>query len=141
SPHQKPQNKPELNFTDPKNFKFFRQLSPARLKQREDMIMTTDRLLSTTLKKNIPLGYDTFLADEARLVFPGYEPILGKENISEFYSRHDFTIETEPIAADRSIGSDLAYTYGRARITQNDQTTEYHYIRIWESQEGFKWNI
>src|SRR5690606_13198787 len=73
SPHQKPQNKPELNFTDPKDFKFFRQLSPARLKQREDMIMTTDRLLSTTLKKNISLGYDTFLADEARLVFPGYE--------------------------------------------------------------------
>jgi len=141
SPHQKPRNKPELHFTDPKDFKFFRQLSPARLKQREDMIMTTDRLLSATLKKNVSLGYDTFLADEARLLFPGYEPILGKDNIGKFYSGHEFTIETEPVAADRSIGSDLAYTYGRARITRDDQTAEYHYIRIWESQEEFKWNI
>lgn len=141
SPHPKSESKPELSFINPTDFKFFRQISPARLKQREDLILTTDRLLSTTLKKDISLGYDIFLSDESRLLFPGYEPVLGKQNIADFYSHQDFKIETEPLTADRSIGSDLAYTYGKARITKDGQTTEYNYIRIWESQEEFKWNV
>ncbi|MEJ7778624.1 MAG: nuclear transport factor 2 family protein [Daejeonella sp.] len=141
TPHGKPLAEPVLNFTDAKNFKFFRQISQARLKQREDMIMTTDRLFSNTLKKNLPLAYNTFLGEEARLIFPGFEPIAGKENISKFYEKQEVDIVTEPALANRSIGSDLAYTYGIAQVTQNNKTAKYNYVRIWESQEGFKWNV
>ena len=141
TPHPKPSTKPVLNFTDPKNFKFFRQISQARLKQREDMIMTTDRLFSNTLKKNLNLAYNTFLGDEVRLIFPGFEPVTGKENISKFYNSNGINIVTEPALANRSIGSDLAYTYGIAQISQSDKITKYNYVRIWESQEGFKWNV
>ena len=141
TPHTKPLAKPVLNFTDPKNFKFFRQISEVRLKQREDLIMTTDRLFSNTLQKNLNLAYNTFLGDEARLIFPGFEPITGKENISKFYNSQEINIVTEPALANRSIGSDLAYTYGVAKFSQNDKITKYNYVRIWESQEGFKWNV
>lgn len=141
TPHPKPLSEPVLNFTDPKNFKFFKQISQVRLKQREDMIMTTDRLFSNTLKKNLNLAYNTFLGDEARLIFPGFEPVTGKENISKFYNSQGINIVTEPALANRSIGSDLAYTYGIAQISQNDKITKHNYVRIWESQEGFKWNV
>lgn len=141
TPHGKPLDEPALNFTDPGNFKFFRQISQTRLKQREDMIMTTDRLFSNTLKKNLNLAYNTFLGEEARLIFPGFEPVTGKQNIGEFYARQGVDIVTEPAIANRSIGSDLAYTYGIAQITQNNKTAKYNYVRIWESQEGFKWNV
>lgn len=140
-PHPKPIIETELNFADPENFKFFRQLSPGRLKQREDMILTTDRLFSNTLKKNQDLAYDVFTADAAHLLFPGYEPVLGKVNIINFLKRHELNIFTEPALANRALGSDLAYTYGTASITKNDVNTKYNYIRIWESQEGYKWNV
>lgn len=140
-PHPEPQLNPELNFKDPKNLKFFRQISPERLKQREDMIMTTDKLFSNTLRKNQDMAYDVFTADDARLLFPGYEPIIGKANISNFRSKHELNIVTEPVHANRALGSDLAYTYGTAHVTKNNVSSAYHYVRIWESQEGYKWNV
>ncbi|SKB63279.1 Cif family virulence factor [Daejeonella lutea] len=141
TPHSKPSKEPNLDFTDPENVRFFRQISPTRLKQREDMIMASDKLLASALKKSTVLGYDTFLGDDARLIFPGVEPIVGKENITKFLIEKNVNIFSEPIDADRSIGSDLAYSYGSAQVTQNDKTSKYNYVRVWESQEGFKWNI
>lgn len=141
TPHPKPKIEPQLNFTDPKDFRFFRQLSPVRLKQREEMIMATDRLFASALKKSSALGYQSFMGENARLLFPGSEPIIGKENIKKFIYDQGINIFSEPFDADRSIGSDLAYSYGTAQITRNNKTAKYNYVRIWESQEGFKWNV
>ncbi len=140
TPHPKPLTEPKLNFTDPRNSKFFKQISTARLKQREDMILTTDKLFASTLTKSTAIGYDTFLANDARLIFPGTEPIIGKENIHRFINQKGLNIFTEPVHADRSIGSDFAYTYGTAQITRENKITKYNYVRLWESQEG-KWNV
>ena len=141
TPHPKPKTNPQLNFTDPKDFRFFRQLSPVRLKQREEMIMATDRLFASALRKSSALGYNSFMGENARLIFPGAEAIIGKENIKKFIYDQDINIFSEPVEADRSIGSDLAYSYGTAQITTNSKTAKYNYVRIWESQEGFKWNV
>ena len=141
TPHPKPAKEPVMDFTDPKNSKFFRQISAVRLQQREEMILASDKLLASALTKSTALGYDTFLGNEARLIFPGVEPIIGKENIKKFIDEQGINIFSEPVLADRSIGSDLAYTYGSAQITRNNQTTKYNYVRVWESQEGFKWNV
>lgn len=139
--HSKPSVIPELDFKDEKNLKFFRQRSPGRLKQREDMIITTDKLFSNTLLNNQSLAHDIFLADNARLLFPGEEPIIGKARVHYFLDKNQINIESEPLRADRALGSDLAYSYGTAFITRNKQISKYHYIRIWESQEGYKWNV
>lgn len=141
TPHPKPSKEPDLDFIDPKNSRFFRQISPARLQQREDMIMASDKLLASALTKSTALGYNTFLGNDARLIFPGVEPITGKENITKFFIEQGINIFSEPVEADRSIGSDLAYTYGSAQITRNNKTAKYNYVRVWESQEGFKWNV
>ncbi len=141
SPHPKPQAVTSLNYTDAKDSRFFRQISPVRLKQREDMIMASDKLFASTLTKSANLGYNTFLGDEARLIFPGFEPIVGKNNITNFIQSQGINIYSEPILANRSIGSDLAYTYGTAQVTRNDKTLKYNYVRVWESQEGSQWNV
>jgi ketosteroid isomerase-like protein len=141
TPHPKPVKDPSLNFTDPKDSKFFRQISPLRLKQREEMILSSDKLLASALTKSTALGYDTFLGNDARLIFPGIEPIIGKDNIKKYFHDQGINISSEPVLANRSIGSDLAYTYGTAQITWENKTAKYNYVRIWESQEGFKWNV
>ncbi|HEY1061411.1 MAG TPA: nuclear transport factor 2 family protein [Daejeonella sp.] len=139
--HQKPLREPELNFTDPKSIKFYKQISPARLKQRQEIITTTDKLFSNTLMKDQSLAHDVFMAENARLLFPGEEPIIGKARINNFVGKNQMSIESEPLRADRALGSDLAYSYGIAYVTKNKVITKYHYIRIWESQEEHKWNV
>jgi ketosteroid isomerase-like protein len=139
--HPKPKTEQSLNFTDPKSFKFFRQLSEGRLKQREDMILTSDKLFSNTLIDNQNFAYDTFFAEEGRLLFPGNEPILGKTMIKNFLTKQQISIETKPAVANRALGSDLAYSYGNALITRNNVISKFNYIRIWESQAGFEWNV
>ena len=141
TPHPKPAKEIRMDFTDAKDFKFFRQLSPVRLKQREEMILASDRLLANALTKSTALGYNTFLGEDARLIFPGIEPVIGKENINKFIYDQGINIFSEPALANRSLGSDLAYSYGTAQVTTNTRTAKYNYVRIWESQEGFKWNV
>ncbi len=139
--HPQPQNKPELIFTDPEKTRFFNQKSESRLKQREDMILITDRLFSTTLKKYDILAYNAFMSDDAHLLFPGFEPIIGKQNIIDFLRSKALKITTEPVKADRALGSDLAYSYGSASIVKDKQTSIYNYIRLWEIQNDHKWNV
>lgn len=139
--HGKPISEPYLSFIDPKSFRFYRQVPPARLKQREQLILTTDQLFSKTLLENQDYAYNTFIAEDARLLFPGYEPLIGKAKINNFLNSQQIGIETLPAVANRALGSDLAYTYGKAQITKDGKTEQYHYVRIWEAKEGFTWNV
>lgn len=139
--HGKPISEPYFSFIDPKNFRYYRQIPPARLKQREQILLTTDRLFSKTLLENQDYAYKIFITEDARLLFPGLEPIIGKTKINDFLNSQQIGIETIPAVANRALGSDLAYTYGKAQITKNGITEQYHYVRIWESQEGFTWNV
>ena len=139
--HGKPPKESKLIYLDPKNYKFFRQRSEARKQQREDLILTSDNLFSKTLEKYDNLAYNVFLADEARLLFPGYEPIIGKKSITDFLRQQDLVIQTQPTKADRALGSDLAYSYGTASISHKGKLASYNYLRIWEVQDGYKWNV
>lgn len=131
----------EKNISDPNSYRFFRQLSLSRLKQREDMIITTDKLFSGTLVRDQNLAMENFLAKDARLLLQGYEPVIGKEAVTNFLDRNNVRISTIPAAANRALGSDLAYTYGTALININGVENKYNYVRIWESQEEFKWYV
>ncbi|MGB4774425.1 MAG: DUF4440 domain-containing protein, partial [Daejeonella sp.] len=98
-------------------------------------------LFSSTLVTDENVAYNTFLSADARLLFPGFEPIIGKQNIIDFLAKQEISINTEPRKADRATGNDLAYTYGRAIIVNKTQTKTYNYVRIWEIQEGYNWNV
>ena len=139
--HPKPKKDPELSFLDPKSSKYLKQRSAARRKQREEIVLTSDQLFSKTLAKYNNLAYNVFLADDARLLFPGSEPIIGKSSITDFLRNREIKINTEVTDADRATGSDLAYTHGTASISEKGFTKQYHYVRIWEVQDGHKWNV
>ncbi|HYK76300.1 MAG TPA: hypothetical protein VEV16_04930 [Daejeonella sp.] len=139
--HPKPLAQPKLLFVDPTSSRYYLPRSKARLQQREDVILTSDKLLSAVLEQYKVNAYHAFFTDEARLLFPGFEPLIGKEKITNFLQAQQFQISTEPLAANRAHGSDLAYTYGTASITQKGITKPYHYVRIWEIQDNADWNV
>lgn len=140
-PHDKPLQAPDLDFLAPNSRRFFYQRSAKRLAEREDVVLLSDRLLSATLmSKGIPT-YLEFLAEDTRLLMPGHEPIRGKQAALDFWESRSAAIITTPEAVDRALSGDWAYTRGKATITLNQQSKDYAYLRIWELQQGFNWNL
>jgi hypothetical protein len=139
--HKKPKTTPAMFFKNPNNEIYLRQRSENRLQQREDVVFSSDKLMGTVLKADTKVALKEFLADEARLLFPGFEPIIGKKGITAFWEKHGQRIGSEPIKADRSYSGELAYTYGNASIVQKGLNKKYHYVRIWEVQTGYVWKV
>lgn len=139
--HDQPLKAPDLDFLAPSSRRFFYQRSAKRLAEREDVVLLSDRLLSATLmNKGIP-AYREFLAEDTRLLMPGHEPIRGKQAALDFWESRSAAIVTTPEAVDRALSGDWAYTRGKASITLNQQSKDYAYLRIWELQQGFNWNL
>lgn len=139
--HSKPKTTPKLVFTNPISEKFRQQPSTTRLQQREDIVLSSDQLFATILKADNKIARKEFLTEDSRLLFPGYEPIIGKKAIADFWEKQGGKVSSVPAEADRAYSGELAYTYGTATLTKNGKGKDYYYLRIWEVQPGFKWNV
>lgn len=112
------------------------------LKTSRDIIYTTEKTLNTTLKTYGSSAFSGFLSANSRLLFPGTEPIIGKDNIQAFNNRMIDKISLKTTAADKALGGDLAYSYGIATIDyKTDLRESFNYLYIWERQPDFSWNI
>ncbi|MXV51779.1 DUF4440 domain-containing protein [Pedobacter sp. HMF7647] len=141
--HRKPTKEPQLTFVNPTGERFIHQHSDARLKQREDIVLSSDQLYATILKADNKIAHNEFLTDETRLLFEGQEPIIGKKAVEAFWAKQPFRLNTQPVKADRAYSGELAYTYGTATTTniKTGKIIKYNYLRIWEVQPGFEWNV
>lgn len=141
--HGKPKNEePKLVFLNPKNNKFIHQRSQSRLEQRKDIIISSDQLYGTILKADNPIARKEFLSDDTRLLFPHREPIIGKKAVNAFWEKQEGKLSSKPIDADRAYSGELSMTYGEAVISnKKGDVKNYNYIRIWEIQPEFNWNV
>ncbi|HEY1024311.1 MAG TPA: hypothetical protein VGE26_04045 [Sphingobacteriaceae bacterium] len=138
--HSKPGSEPKLDFASPDEEKFFKQRSPNRLQQREDIVKSTDDLFGTSLRVVGNKAYDEYGSDDIHFLFPGSQPVIGTQKVQEFLNKERIKINTTHTAGDRAYSGELAYTYGTAHATQKGLIRIYNYVRIWELQEG-KWNV
>lgn len=106
-----------------------------------NIIITTDKLFNTSLNFSSIPAYKEFLTLDSRYFFPGFEPIVGQDKILQFIGNQAISIEALNTGAGRAISSDLAYSYGKAKIKKGEITNNYNYIRIWEPDKAHKWNI
>lgn len=135
--HKKPAKTPNRMYINPKNDIYLHQRSDSRLQEREDIVLSSDRLLSTITRADNRVAQNEFLTETSWLLFPGREPIIGKKAIMDFWKSNGYKAITEPVKADRSYSGELACTYGNATILAK----KYNYIRVWEVQPGYKWNV
>ena len=111
------------------------------MKQREEIISSTDQLLGTVLRADNRAAYDEFLAEDSRLLFSGFSPVLGKKNIQTFLTKNKIDIKTSPLGVDRSLSGELAFSYGEAKVIKDNIVQNFYYLRIWELNQEFKWNV
>lgn len=141
SEHGKPKKTPNINFESPANNKYRKSRSKARLKQREDIILSTDQLFSTILKADNQTAFKEFLTADARIYLPGFDPVIGLTNIQSSLKKQDINIESTEGSVDRAYSGELAFSQGDAIIRQDGKLTKCYYIRIWELQEDAMWKV
>ncbi len=112
------------------------------LKASKDIILTTEKTLNATLKTYGAHAFAGFVDQNSRLLFPGTDAIIGKENIQAFNNRMVQNISLKNAGFDKALGGDLAYSYGLATIDYKNELREsFNYIYVWEKQADFSWNL
>lgn len=137
--HPETKETPNVDFKDP-IIKATRAINKDAFTGR-NIIITTDKLLNSSLNFSAVSAYKEFLTLDGRYFFPGFEPVVGQDKILQFISNQAISIEALNTGAGRSASSDLAYSYGKATIKKGEITNKYNYIRIWEPDNAHKWNV
>ncbi len=107
----------------------------------KQIVISTDASFNEALTKNTMGSYKEFLSPEGRFYFPGFEPMTGKEQVMRFVENQAIFITAHTVNAGRSASGDLAYSYGTARIKKGNIVSNFNYVRIWEQDKEFKWNM
>jgi len=90
-------------------------------------------------KKGLP-AFDSYLADDVRLLRENAEPLVGKNQALNLVSSRMGTLSWTPSVADISASGDLGYTYGVFQFQSGDTTVEQgSYVRVWKKQG--KWRV
>ncbi len=140
--HNKPLEKVTTRFIEPKESVKPKYTNEKDLVTGRGIILTTEKTLETTLKSYGIGAFGGFLNDDARLLFPGREPIIGKNNVLAFYNSMVSKISYKTTKADKALGGDFAYTYGLATIDYKaDLRESFHYVNIYERQPDHNWNL
>ncbi|AMQ00565.1 Cysteinyl-tRNA synthetase [Pedobacter cryoconitis] len=140
--HHKPLNPVATHFVEPKDYFKPKFGGPKQAAAGKDIILTTEKTLNMTLKSYGIAAYGGFLNPDARVVFPGYEPVIGKDKIIAFYNSMVDKMSLRTVGADKAAGGDLAYTYGVATIDyRTDLRESFNYVFIYERQPDFNWNL
>jgi ketosteroid isomerase-like protein len=129
-------------FVEPKDHFTPRFANDKEIKASKEIINSTEKTLNATLKSYGPSAFAGFMNKDAQLLFPGTEPIIGKENIQAFTNRMIDKINLKTTSFDKALGADIGYTYGVATIDyKTDLRETFHYIYLWERQPDGNWNI
>lgn len=109
--------------------------------QGKNVIMLTDKMFNSALTKSVIGSYKEFLSPEGRYYFPGFEAMTGQDQVMRFVENQALDITAITINAGRAASNDLAYSYGTARIKKGNIVSNFNYVRIWEVDKNYKWNI
>ena len=106
-----------------------------------NIIITTDKLFNSSFGISSLSAYKEFLTLDGRFYFPGFQPVIGQDKILQFIGNHAISVVALNTGAGRAASGDLAYSYGTAKIKKGEITNNYNYIRIWEPDKSYKWNV
>lgn len=140
--HNKPLQPVVSRYIDPKDYYKPKFNGEKQIAAGKEIIFTTEKTLDATLKSYGVSAFGGFLNADASLVFPGYEPISGKNKIIAFYNSMISKMSLKTTNADKAAGGDFAYTYGVATIDYKaDLRESFNYVFIYERQPDHNWNL
>ncbi|TKC07360.1 DUF4440 domain-containing protein [Pedobacter frigoris] len=140
--HNKPLNKPTNEFIEPKEFYKPKFLNDKQREAGANIIATTEKTLNATLKSYGISAFAGFVNPDVRVLFPGYEPILGKDKALAFFNSMISKVALKTTKIDKADGGDFAYSYGVAAVDYKaDLRESFNYVFVYERQADHNWNL
>ena len=140
--HNKPLNKVTTSFVEPKDFYKPKFLNDKQRQTGAEIIATTEETLNTLLKTHGVPAFAGFVNHDVRVLFPGYEPIIGKDKAVAFFNSMFAKVTLKRTKVVKADGGDLAYSYGVAAIDYKaDLRESFNYTFVYERQPDAMWNL
>ena len=140
--HNKPLNKFTKEYVEPKDSYKPKFLNDKQRQTGAEIIGTTEETLNTLLKTHGVSAFAGFVNHDVRVLFPGYEPILGKDKAVAFFNSMFAKVTLKRTKVVKADGGDLAYTYGVAAIDYKaDLRESFNYAFVYERQSDAMWNL
>jgi ketosteroid isomerase-like protein len=140
--HNKPLNKVENQYIEPASFFKPKFNTEKQIAAGKDIINTTEKTLNAMLKSYGGPAFAGFVNPDAHLIFPGHEPIIGKDKIVAFYNSMVSKMNLKTNKIEKALGGDLAYTSGVATVDYKaDLRESFNYVFIYERQADHNWNL
>lgn len=140
--HNKPLNKVSNEFIEPKDSYKPKFLNDRQRLAGANIIETTEKTLNATLKSYGVSAFAGFVNPDVRVLFPGYEPIIGKDKALAFFNSMISKVALKTTKVDKADGGDLAYSYGVAAVDYKaDLRESFNYVFVYERQADHNWNL
>jgi len=90
---------------------------------------------------NARTAYESFLADDARVLRQNAEPAIGKSAAGRLMPEAGRALTWQVALADVAASGDLGYTYGSFELNTRGVTLQRgSYVRVWKKLDG-KWKV
>lgn len=140
--HNKPLNKVTTEFIEPKDSYKSHFLNDKQREAGASIVGTTESTLNATLKSYGISAFAGFINPDVRILFPGYEPIIGKDKALAFFNSMISKVSLKTTKVDKADGGDFASTYGLATLDYKaDLRESFNYVFIYERQSDHNWNL
>jgi ketosteroid isomerase-like protein len=104
-------------------------------------LMKLETEFSNASALNARTAYESFLADDARLLRQNVEPAISKPAIGKLMPEAGRALTWQVALADTSASGDLGYTYGTFELNTRGVTLQRgSYVRVWKKLNG-KWKV
>jgi ketosteroid isomerase-like protein len=108
---------------------------------RQQLLALESELNAIVGKKGIVTGFEQSLAEDARILRPNVNPVIGKKAALVLWSSYAGTLSWQPAQTDISVSGDLGYAYGTFELKKSATVVERgSYVRVWKKITG-AWRI
>ena len=114
---------------------------------RIDLVLARENLtkleaeFSNASALNARTAFESFLADDARVLRQNAEPAIGKSAAGKLMPEAGRALTWTPAMVDVSTSGDLGYTYGAFELNTRGVTLQRgSYVRVWKVLKG-KWKV
>lgn len=140
--HNKPLKPVTKQFIEPKDHFTPKFLTDKQRATGAEIIGTTEETLNTLIKTHGVAAFAGFVNPDVRVLFPGFEPILGKDKAVAFFNSMFSKVSFRRTKVVKADGGDLAYTYGITAVDYKaDLRESFNYVFVYERQPDAMWNL
>lgn len=137
--NEKSYGKPALSF--PREDERTKDVKHFDVARGRAMLITLEEEFSRNSALSARAAFDSYLADDARLLRQNVPPAIGKSAAGALMPENGRALTWKATLADISTSGDLGYTYGAFELNTRGVTLQRgSYVRVWKKING-KWRV